>query len=942
MKSSSLRVRAAGLAFVLSAAAFAQAPSNDLCTGAIAVFDGVNPSPPTGALGVTYTNVNANNSLAFGVSCAAPINFNRDVFFTYTSTTTGLVDVSTCTPAGFPAGTLLNSLIAVYNASACPAGGADIACNDDSCGALSVATVTMTLGATYLIRVGSLTVQQPGTFYLTIRPRIGDECSSAILVTPGTYDVTSFGATLSADPPPAGCSGSFLSGSDVWFSVTPASTCQLQAVVSGLGADVVALYGGTCGFLSPLDCDASGTLDVLTVGLAGTTYFIRVGRVGPGVPFTLSVTCPPAPANDDCGAASALPLGFTNASTAGATPSNDLPGLCGALGATSYDVWHVFTPALSCDFAFDVTGSGADVIAAYTGTCGALTQIGCDTAGALAIVAPVVAGQPVLLRVGTSTAPGGAYTARVRCQIEPLNDECVDATPVFDGVNPSAPAGLSGATFTNVNATNSAGYGAPVACSGVGNPGVHDVFFSYTSTIDGPVRVATTTPAGFAAGTHVDTLLEAYSACAPGTPLACADGNPANVGLSELVFTAAFGTTYLIRVSTSTAFGAADGTFYLTVVPANDACSAAQVLGEGVVHGSTKTAAPTSPEPAGCPFGATSVDVWFTLTPSTTCEASLTTNSVDAAAQLAVYTGTCGALSTFRCANNATPGASTTFTAVAGTTYFIRVAATTAALGGPFTLTVVCPTPPVYDACANAATIVRGVNPSAPNGSSGSFFTNVGAFNDAGAGCASHLNDVWFKYVAVGSGPATFTTNTPAGFAAGSLTDTLLSIFDVCGGTQLACDDDSGDGALSFLTLNLVSGTTYFVRVSSRSAVEGTFYVTVRQDFALKAESPLGVGSLLLRHENGTPSAAYVTLITLNQGAFPNGWLLGIDPTLTEVYLQVGSAAAPFFGVLSPSGTTAYGPVPGLPSLTFYAGSAEFTPIGTIGRTSAPVLHVIP
>jgi hypothetical protein len=307
-----------------------------------------------------------------------------------------------------------------------------------------------------------------------------------------------------------------------------------------------------------------------------------------------------------------------------------------------------------------------------------------------------------------------------------------------------------------------------------------------------------------------------------------------------------------------------------------------------------------------------------------------------------VYSGTCGATVIAACDNTVGAGASVAFTATAGTTYLLRVGSPPATPPGPFVLTLDCPLPPVNDACAGATALGRGVNPAPPAGVSGTFFSNVGAFDDAGASCATHASDVWFTYVAIGSGPATFSTNTPPGFVAGSLTDTVLAVFDVCGGLQLSCDDNSGDGALSQATVNLVSGTSYRVRVGSRGPGEGTFYVTVKQDFALKAESPAGAGSVLLRHENGMPGAPFITIITLNQGAFPNGWLLGIDPTLNEVFLQIANPVPPFFGVLSASGTSSYGPALGLPPFTFYAGSAEFTPLLTISRISPPVGYTIP
>ena len=107
----------------------------------------------------------------------------------------------------------------------------------------------------------------------------------------------------------------------------------------------------------------------------------------------LTVTPPPAPANDECANATALTVGgtyaaqLTNGTTIGATTSNQAaPGTC--FGYSGGDVWYsVVVPAsgsLTIETGDSTTGAtGLDtVITIYSGDCAVLTQVDCDDDGA--------------------------------------------------------------------------------------------------------------------------------------------------------------------------------------------------------------------------------------------------------------------------------------------------------------------------------------------------------------------------------------------------------------------------------------------------------------------------------------------------------------------------------------------------------------------------------
>ncbi len=107
------------------------------------------------------------------------------------------------------------------------------------------------------------------------------------------------------------------------------------------------------------------------------------------------------------------------------------------------------------------------------------------------------------------------------------------------------------------------------------------------------------------------------------------------------------------------------------------------------------------------------------------------------------------------------------------------------------------------DSCATARPIGDGL-PAMVDDNSGALL-----HNDSDAGCALSHRDVYFSYIASCDGVVTIDTE-------GSLQpDTVLSVLDDCGGSELACDDDGGTGTLSRLTFSALAGEDYIIRVAS-------------------------------------------------------------------------------------------------------------------------------
>jgi hypothetical protein len=168
----------------------ASPPSNGTCATPIAIVDGNNP-------GLSNFNEPTANEAAFAAGACTTAG-TRDVFFTYTATTSsGGTTIRSCLPLTsdpVPATNIRDTLIRVY---ATCAGGTPIACDDDGCGGtlsgqgtfLSSVSFCTTAGVTYIVRVNGFGTANEGTFNLEVLPGgpapANDECTGAIALAPG-------------------------------------------------------------------------------------------------------------------------------------------------------------------------------------------------------------------------------------------------------------------------------------------------------------------------------------------------------------------------------------------------------------------------------------------------------------------------------------------------------------------------------------------------------------------------------------------------------------------------------------------------------------------------------------------------------------------------------------------------------------------------------------
>lgn len=258
----------------------------------------------------------------------------------------------------------------------------------------------------------------------------------------------------------------------------------------------------------------------------------------------------------------------------------------------------------------------------------------------------------------------------------------------------------------------------------------------------------------------------------------------------------------------------------------NDTCATAQPVVEGtnVLGSGQSPCSAYANDPnnsASClTTGTLKTDRWFSFTPSTTGNYRIETCGSNYDTVLSVFDN-CGG-GELACNNDLNIGPSTgcsasrsrvgSITLQANQAYLIRIAApVNAFLSGTNVMNLsisTAPAPAANDTCENATVAVLGANP----------FNTTEATNDYIAICnTSASRDVWFTYTPTGYGKLVAKTCvTPSS----GTYNTVLTVFDGCGGTEIGCNDDSGVSGCSSQSIVSdlsVGPTPYYFRLAGSS-----------------------------------------------------------------------------------------------------------------------------
>jgi hypothetical protein len=496
---------------------------------------------------------------------------------------------------------------------------------------------------------------------------------------------------------------------------------------------------------------------------------------------------------------------------------------------------------------------------------------------------------------------------------------------------------------TNVSATAST-FGVGTC----GLPGV-DVWYRYVASGTGNRLVVSTCPPGsstFSSGVDIFTGASCFTLTTANCNTTHCDNGSGITGGRAITTTTA-GVTYWIRVKTVGAGGT--GTFMLDVSEVaggqtNGTCATAQTVVDGINAGKSNFGEPAALQAGFTPCTAATRDVFFTYNATgtggtivKTCfpnPASVpATNLRDSV--IAVYANCAGGAplacsSSGGCAGVPGQGGNLTnvsFNSVAGTTYIIQVAGVSNSEGN-FDLEII--PPPQNDDCTGALPVTLG-----PNGP----FSNQNASDSVGyaGSCATGFKDLFYAFTPNCGALVTISTGC-SGF------DTVLSVWNTCGGAELACDDNSGACfPNSQLTVSMSVGNTYIIRVASwSSGSSGTFNVDISSGFGLNWNG-IGPGAVQFSLCNGPPSGHYYMFATPTL-ATPTGagWFYGVNMTLLEIMNQI-NFGFPFNAPLDAFGNFVSPVLGGLPSglpfdsIAFALPPASSTPSANSGAKNATI-----
>jgi hypothetical protein len=784
---------------------------------------------------------NAGNEYPVGTSCSGSA-FNKPTTFTLTYTPTGCSASNNDDAWGWFTATGYTTIITYTPSSGNPilhlftgACGSltQLACaNNGGNGAAETITYTTTPGVNYMVRM-----QANGTnnalngnicIYTPAAPANDNPCGATSLSLNTSCSNTSTtslyaSATTSVPDPPCGNYG----GRDVWYSFVANAnrSVRIRTAANGMTDSGVALYEATScstGF-NLLGCSANGNGNMGELGVGnltnGATYYVRVW--GEGLQQGTFNICLISVAGDEPCAATSLSVGTSCSNTSGtivnATPSSgvaDPP--CG--NYQGGDVWFSFVAPTGGgvtvrSVANGLTDSG---IALYSASaCGSgFTLISCSANGngnmGQISQGGLTPGTTYYVRVWGENGASGTFNM---CVVGVTNDSPCTATSL--SVNTSC----SNTGSTNLYASTSPEVPAPPC----GNFQGGDVWFSFVAPAGGGVTVRST------ANGLTDSGIAFYSASACGssfTLLSCSASGNGNMGeISQGGLTP--GATYYVRVWGE---NGASGTFNMCVVGvANDGPCTATSLSVNTAcsnTGSTNAFASGTSEVADPPCGNyQGGDVWFTFVAPANGAVTVRTSSNGLTnSAVAIYSATAcnGTFTLLDCAadGNGNMGQLQEYGLTPGTTYYVRVWGDNGA-NGTFNICVSTPILINDDPCG-------AIDLALTSNCNFSSYTNVNATATSGIpapGCGNYSGgDVWFRFTATASALVTIRAT------AGSLTNASMALYQAsaCNGTftLIACDNTSGPGNMPFLSmtpLELIPGTTYYLRVWGNGGNTGTF-----------------------------------------------------------------------------------------------------------------------
>lgn len=443
---------------------------------------------------------------------------------------------------------------------------------------------------------------------------------------------------------------------------------------------------------------------------------------------------------------------------------------------------------------------------------------------------------------------------------------------------------------------------------GCGTPGGLSVL-NYTPTISGTFRIRIRTNQTMGAGTtngSTSVTVASTTGMIAGSPV-IGPGIPLGATITSITNA----TTFVISVAATAtqAFPSATlqfpcmvaaancGTLTITVTPIpappvndtpclafslNPVTSSCTPLASTAIF-ATQSNPPSAP-PIGCGASFSGFDVWYTATVPATGNISIQVDhqsALDMAMSAYTLSGACpgGTWTLLGCnADLSNPTLLAPFLSFSGlapgATVYIRVWPQGGnANNGTFEICAYEPVPPANDNPCAAATLTVASPCTATNFTTESATSLSAAMTASPATptCGTPLagGDVWFQFVAPGTGSVTIST------FPGSIANMAMALYSLTAGTpcagtltQIGCDDNSGVGGTMprLAPGGLTPGVTYYIRMWSQTSAFGTFSICVFPNTPPANDEPCGAIPLPVNagclFTGGTTEYATTTLVS--------------------------------------------------------------------------------
>jgi Secretion system C-terminal sorting domain len=326
----------------------------------------------------------------------------------------------------------------------------------------STTAKTLTVGLTYYLRIYNHDPASACSFDVcnyVPKPPTFDECAFAVNLFTSTDEncdnkvrLTNVNATSSSTPAPPCVTNAY---NDIWLRFTaptplPSTGLSLSIqnfqLVTGSNPNLrYAIYGGTCGTLAYLSCDALPTLT------AGTTYFIRIFSASGSGTGNFDVCIAPNPTtltNTTCASAVTLTASTTQSGTYTQGTTYGLPTLStitdcfGTTGSPNKVLWYKFVATASnhmVDFRDMVQLSANANALGYrvtTGTCPTTTALSTPVcvfgvSNQNQGISGLTIGQTYFIEVMENTFNGGPVSYKLRVMGTQAPDNNLPASPTL-------------------------------------------------------------------------------------------------------------------------------------------------------------------------------------------------------------------------------------------------------------------------------------------------------------------------------------------------------------------------------------------------------------------------------------------------------------------------------------------------------------------------------